>query len=345
VKLIARVFLALALLVALAAAAGYAWLRQSLPQIDGTLTLSGLGAPVEIVRDRHGVPHIYAGSVEDAYFGLGFAHAQDRLWQMEMNRRIGSGRLSEALGAVTLDADKFLRTLGVRRAAESSLKLMSAVDAASSMPIRPGSTRVPRAAHRSLAAGIRAHRRQPRPWHSADSAAWIKMMAWDLSGNWRSELLPAPGESSPPHRSASSCRPIQATRRSRLPTTARSTASSMRSKLAALALPGLAEAGASNNWVVAGSRERAASRSWPTIRTLAAAPAVWYFAHLSAPGFEVMGATLPGVPGVVLGRNRRIAWGLHQHRPGCAGPVYRARRCRRPGARTARLAKLVARAS
>ena len=114
------------LLCAIGAAAGYAWLRQSLPQLDGTLTLSGLRAPVEIVRDRHGVPHIYAGSVEDAYFALGFVHAQDRLWQMEMNRRIGSGRLSEALGAATLDADKFLRTLGVRRVAEATLKALSA---------------------------------------------------------------------------------------------------------------------------------------------------------------------------------------------------------------------------
>src|SRR3989304_4947711 len=120
-----RVFLVLALVVALAAAAGYAWLRQSLPQLDGSLTLSGLKAPVEIVRDRHGVPHIYAGSVADAYFALGFVHAQDRLWQMEMTRRVGSGRLSEALGAATLDTDKFLRTLGIRSVAEATLKSLS----------------------------------------------------------------------------------------------------------------------------------------------------------------------------------------------------------------------------
>src|SRR5665647_882247 len=84
-RTVIRVFLVLMLLCAIGAAAGYVWLRQSLPQLDGTVTLSGLKAPVDIVRDRHGVPHIYAGSVADAYFALGFVHAQDRLWQMEMN--------------------------------------------------------------------------------------------------------------------------------------------------------------------------------------------------------------------------------------------------------------------
>jgi penicillin amidase len=121
-----RVIAVLILAILLVLTAGYAWLRQSLPQLDGTVTLSGLGAPVDIVRDRYGVPHIYAGSIADAYFALGFVHAQDRLWQMEMNRRIGSGRLSEALGAAALDADKFLRTLGVRRVAEATLKSLNA---------------------------------------------------------------------------------------------------------------------------------------------------------------------------------------------------------------------------
>src|SRR5512141_3455992 len=125
-KIALRVFSALLLVIVLVLLAGYTWLRQSLPQLDGSLTLSGLKAPVDIVRDRYGVPHIYAGSVEDAYFALGFVHGQDRLWQMEMNRRIGGGRLSEILGPATLDADKFLRTLVVHRVAEATLQHLSA---------------------------------------------------------------------------------------------------------------------------------------------------------------------------------------------------------------------------
>ena len=311
-KIALRVFSVLILVILLAVAAGYAWLRQSLPQLEGSLTLSGLKAPVEIVRDRHGVPHIYAGSAADAYFALGFVHAQDRLWQMEMNRRTGSGRLSEALGAATLDADKFLRTLGIRSVAEATLKSLSdetrsqldayaagvnAFLAQRSGPLPP----------EFLLTGI-----QPEPWQSADSVAWAKMMAWDLGANWRTELLRLRlakklsaaqiGEFLPPY-------PGDA------PLAVADYAALYRqldaSKLAALALPGLSEDGASNNWVLAGSRTASGKPLLANDPHLGlAAPAVWYFAHLSAPGFDVMGATLPGVPGVVLGRNRQIAWGM-----------------------------------
>ena len=311
-KIALRVLSALILAILLALAAGYAWLRQSLPQLDGTVTVSGLKAPVDIVRDRYGVPHIYAGSVTDAYFALGFVHAQDRLWQMEMNRRIGSGRLSEVLGPAALDADKFLRTLGVRRAAEATLKSLNAET---------------RSQLDAYAAGVNAYLAQrsgplppeflltgvrPEPWQSADSVAWIKMMAWDLGGNWRNELLRMRlakklstkqiGEFLPPYPGdaplaiadyAALYRQLDA------------------SKLAALALPGLSEDGASNNWVVAGIRTASGKPLLANDPHLGlAAPAIWYFAHMSAPGLEVMGATLPGVPAVVLGRNRHIAWGF-----------------------------------
>ena len=311
-KTITRVFLVLVLVITLAGAAGYAWLRQSLPQLEGTVALSGLKAPVEIVRDRHGVPHIHAGSVQDAYFALGFVHAQDRLWQMEMNRRVASGRLSEALGAATLDTDKFLRTLGVRRVAEATLQALSAKARGELDAYTAGVNAF--LAQRSgplppefLLTGI-----QPEPWHSADSIAWIKMMAWDLGANWRSELLrlrlaktlsktqiaeflpPYPGDAPLAIADYGALyRQLDA------------------SKLAALTLTGLSESGASNNWVLAGSRTASGKPLLANDPHLGlAAPAVWYFAHLSAPGFEVMGATLPGVPGVVLGRNQKIAWGF-----------------------------------
>ncbi len=311
-SMVIRVFVTFALAVALAAAAGYAWLRQSLPQLEGTLALAGLKAPVEIVRDRHGVPHIYAGSVEDAFFALGFVHAQDRLWQMEMNRRIGSGRLSEALGAATLDADKFLRTLGVRRVAEATLKAFSANARGQLDAYAAGVNAFLAQRAGPLPPEFLLTRVKPEPWQSADSVAWIKMMAWDLGGNWRSELLrlrlakklsPAQiGEFLPPYPGdaplaiadyATLYRQLDA------------------SKLAALALPGLTEDGASNNWVLSGSHTASGKPLLANDPHLGlAAPAIWYFAHLSAPGFEVMGATLPGVPAVVLGRNRHIAWGF-----------------------------------
>src|SRR5437016_3626791 len=89
-----------------------ALMRRSLPQVNGTLRAIGLGAPVEIIRDRWGVPHIYARSQDDLIFAQGFVHAQDRLWQMEMNRRIGYGRLAELFGEIAFSTDHFLRTVG-----------------------------------------------------------------------------------------------------------------------------------------------------------------------------------------------------------------------------------------
>lgn len=98
--------------------------RQSLPQTDGSLAVEGAEAAIEIIRDVDGVPHIYAATPPDAYFGLGFVHAQDRLWQMECQRRLASGRLSEIFGSQSLRADRLLRTFGLRRAAQSALEAL-----------------------------------------------------------------------------------------------------------------------------------------------------------------------------------------------------------------------------
>src|SRR5439155_14972521 len=120
-------FLGLVLVLGAAALAlGYVYLRQSLPQLEGEIPVAGIGAAVEILRDAYGVPHIFARSERDAYFALGFVHAQDRLWQLEMNRRLASGRLAEVLGAAALDTDRFLRTIGIRRVAEANLRRLDA---------------------------------------------------------------------------------------------------------------------------------------------------------------------------------------------------------------------------
>jgi len=183
-----RILAGLALLGVLAAAGGYLYLRQSLPQTEGQVRLAALGGAVEVLRDRYGIPHIFAGNAEDASFALGFVHAQDRLWQMEMNRRIAAGRLAEIVGPGALETDRFLRTLGVRRSAEANLRTLDAET---------------RKLLEAYAAGVNAFLAEapvlplefwltgarPEPWTAADSVGWVKMMAWDLGGNWRNELL------------------------------------------------------------------------------------------------------------------------------------------------------------
>ena len=301
----------LAALLAASLAGGYLYLRQSLPKTEGEIRLAGPTAQVEILRDRYGIPHIFAASLEDASFALGYAHAQDRLWQMEMSRRIAAGRLSEIVGPGGLETDRFLRTLGVRRSAEANLATLDTET---------------RRLIEAYAAGVNAFigsdpvlpiefwltGARPEPWVPADSVAWIKMMAWDLGGNWRNELLrmrlaktlplariheflpPYPGEPAP---AIADLKELYAT---------------MERDAVRLAqfVPDNEGLG-SNNWVVSGARTESGKPLLANDPHLGlTAPPVWYFAQISAPGINVIGATLPGVPGVIIGHNERIAWGF-----------------------------------
>ena len=306
------------LLLCLAALGAYALLRLSLPKTEGELALLGLGAQVEVLRDRHGIPHIYAASLEDAHFALGFAHAQDRLWQMEMNRRLGSGTLAEVLGAAALDADRFMRTLGLRRVAAENLRRYDEetrrhLDAyAAGVNAFIGGTRVLPPEFWLL--GV-----SPQPWSALDSIVWTKVMALDLGNNWRSELLRIRlSQTLPLERIQEFLAPYPGDATPKLPDL-KALYSGIEKKLAPDrvfsrmhfpsfdpdAVPG------SNSWAVSGARSASGKPLLANDPHLGlTAPPVWYFAHLHAPGVDAIGGTLPGVPGIVVGRNQRIAWGL-----------------------------------
>src|SRR5213593_3343569 len=119
-RFVLRAFAVIAALVVIAAIGTYMSVRRSLPMVDGTTAVPGISAPVDIIRDADAIPHIFAATKADALFGLGYAHAQDRLWQMEFQRRIGDGRLCEVFGAAALPQDRFLRTVGFARAARAA---------------------------------------------------------------------------------------------------------------------------------------------------------------------------------------------------------------------------------
>jgi penicillin amidase len=311
---VGRVIIVLILVVVMLGGGGYIYLRQSLPQMSGSVTLPGLRQSVEIVRDRDAVPHIFAKSILDADFALGYVHAQDRLWQMEFNRRIAAGRLSEILGPRTLATDKFLRALGVHQAAEAALQHfdpssrdqlaayadgVNAFIATHSGPLPP----------EFLLLGV-----TPEPWTPADSVGWIKMMAWDLGRNWSDELFRL--------RLASRLTPKQIEEflppyPGDAPVALGDLAPLYRQlgidvkQLAAIALPPAPDGAGSNNWVVAGSRTATGKPLLANDPHLGlTAPAIWYFVHLDAPDLHAIGASLPGVPMIVLGRNARIAWGF-----------------------------------
>jgi penicillin G amidase len=318
-KKIIYIAVMLACVLVLAGQAAYFYASRSLPLVDGKIDLPGMQSGAQIVRDRFGVPHIFADTVADAHFSLGYAHAQDRLWQMEMNRRIAAGRLAEILGESALDTDKFLRTLGIRRYAEATQKnldqettnALNAYAAGVNAFIKTNTRPLP---PEFLVLGVK-----PEPWAPADSIGWIKMMAWDLGGNWRNELLrmqltqklspPQIAEFIPPYPGDA---PMLIPDLSRLYADLQNEAI----RLAASAPANLPEGAGSNNWVVNGTKSVTGKPLLANDPHLSlSAPAIWYFAHLSAPGLNVIGATLPGVPNVVLGRNDRIAWGFTNTNP------------------------------
>jgi len=314
-----RLALLLAVVAVVAAAGGYLYLRRSLPQTGGTVGVDGLLAPVTITRDRDAIPHIVAASREDAMFGLGYVHAQDRLWQMEFQRRIGAGRLSELLGEATLDTDRFLRTLGVYRAAQADYAALGS-ESRAAVDAYVAGVNAFLEARPPLAPEFLILGATPEPWSGADVVVWQKMMAWDLGENWDSELLrtdmlrtvgaertqalmPATGETGPAIISAAA-----------LPAGDYGALLDLGAELRAL----LGAAGysgdglGSNNWVVDGSKSSTGKpllADDPHLGTRL--PAIWYLAHLRAGSSDdVIGGTLPGLPGVVIGRNRNIAWGV-----------------------------------
>ena len=312
---VVRSIAALVAVLIMAAAVGYLWIRGSLPELDRTVSAAGISAPVEIIRDRHWVPHIAAKSRDDALYGLGYAHAQDRLWQMEVNRRIGAGRLSEVMGPSTLPLDRTMRVLGFNRSAQRNYANLD-----------PATRR----ALESYAAGVNTFiatrdfmKRplppefivlgiKPEPWRPEDSLVSGKMIAFELSVNMREELLRARlAQILDPQQLADIYPTYPHPDAHQLDTLSELYASiPWGAAWRALARRSDRENG-SNNWVVAGGRSATGKpilANDPHLRL--SAPSVWYLAHLEAPGLNTIGATMPAMPSVVLGRNDRVAWGF-----------------------------------
>lgn len=301
---------------------GWLWLRTSLPQLDGTVAVPGLGAPVTIARDEHGIPYIKAASERDALFALGFVHAQDRLAQMELTRRLGTGRLSELAGESTLGLDRTMRTLGIGRLAQGDLDSLP-------LPVRAALD-----AYTAGVNGFLASRRgalppefwllwhAPEPWTPADSLLWGRLMALRLTDNWGTELLRARlAERLPPERVAALWPEDPPDAPVSIEANGAASRRDVRSAEAAGPpfLPGgpfLGEilgsgADGSNAWAISGRLTASGKPILANDPHLGhSLPNHWYLARLDAPGLTLAGATAPGVPFLILGHNGRLAWGL-----------------------------------
>jgi penicillin G amidase len=301
----------------------YAW--RSVPNDNMTHVVNAKIGETTITLDSNGIPTIDAKSERDLAFAVGFMHARDRLWQLEMHRRVGRGQLAEVLGPKALDTDKFLRTLGIHKSAAAQLAAFPDEDKAllqayadgvnsyvrDSMSVRPPEF---------VILGV-----QPGQWEPVDTVAWTLMMAWDLGGNWGTELLrlqlaakmplsrinqivaPQVGDALVKHSDYTQLyKTLDA-----YPTKTVSAVNADTTVAELMYLSDGVEAIGSNNWVVNGANTLSGKPLLANDPHLSlAAPAIWYYAKLKAPGIEVTGATLPGAPSVVLGRTKGVAWGF-----------------------------------
>lgn len=344
-RLIKRILLVvvsiLLLLIVAGVGAGYWFFTKSLPQTSGTLQIPGLKNTVTVIRDRNGVPHIYADSELDLYLAQGYVHAQDRLWQMELNRYTGHGRLAELFGKDYVDEDSFLRTMGLARAARRDL------DAAD-----PEMRTNLDAYARGVNAFLHAHMdnlpiefaligHKPPDWQPLDTLVWGKVMAYDLGGNYRRELERAAlqkelGDAAmraliPPYPAEGPfIIPPEVKNYANVTPTSPLTpfpqeegnidigAPKFSKLLAVNALFDTFDEGVgSNNWVIDGTKSATGKPLLANDPHLGIGmPAIWYMNALhcntisDACPFNVVGYSFPGVPGVILGHNDWIVWGV-----------------------------------
>ena len=303
---------ALAVLGAGSARLYWVWSRDALPEVDGERRLPGLAGPVIVRRDAVGVPHIQAAGILDAARAQGYVTAQDRLWQMDLLRRRALGELAEAFGEGALRADQEVRTLGLGAAARASLPRMPADLRAIVEAYAEGVSAFIESHRDTLPVEFRLLRYTPRPWTPVDTLATGKLLCLDLASGWEAEAFRAVvGDRLP--------RDVQDLL---FPTTFpddRILFGRDGGPPAAGAVAPREPTKGSNNWVLSGTHTASGKPLLANDPHLSlGVPSIWTAVHLSAPDLDVAGVTMPGVPGVILGRNQRLAWGATNVHDDCA---------------------------
>lgn len=317
-------------LILIVAGAGFFWMARSLPPVSGSISLSGLAGPVTISRDQNGVPHIAASSINDVFSGLGFAHAQDRLWQMEVSRMAAQGRLSEMFGDATIETDIWLRSMGIFEASETSYDDLPETGQEALKAYAAGVNAWIEREGRSFASRLPPEfvflGHSPDAWEPAHTVAAIKMMSVTLGANLPFEVMrlsfarlgltsdeindllpPGPGDDPPPL--------PDLTELLELDSGPLEIEDEQRENADAFMFDDDTRRGASNNWVLSGARTTTGQPIVANDPHLSlSAPSIWYLAHLRVSdengARNLVGATLAGSPLVLLGRNDHIAWGF-----------------------------------
>lgn len=297
----------------------YYLITKSFPQTSGSLTVSGISSDVQVYRDEYGVPHVFGDSDNDVYFAVGYLHAQDRLWQMELMRRAGQGRLAEVLGEPALKIDRMFRTLGLWRHAQKTLAVVDEKPRASLQAYADGVNEFLQTHKGKYPIEFDLLNFEPEPWTIEHSLLISRLMAWELNySRWvdvvlnqlverlgvvkASEIFPTWPEGAP------MIVPAEIKGKT-LSLAANQLLGADQEFRRLLGTAGL-ESG-SNAWAISGSKSVTGK---PILANdphlMFSAPGRWYEVHEKGPGLDVAGATIAGVPFVIIGRNRSIAWGV-----------------------------------
>lgn len=302
--------------VGVAAGSVYAWKKTSerfKPQTSGSLRLEGLQSKVEVLRDRWGVAHIYAQNEADLFYAQGYVQAQDRLWQMELNRRAVLGRLASLFGERALEADLMTHRSGLADAAARDLEALDP-ESASLIEVYCAGVNAFIAQQR-LPIEFTLLRYEPTPWTPLDVVGVGKLMAWSLSSNYQTELIRARLFNRLGSELASRLEPLFPQGQPIISPPGARYEGVAEAVLEAYHrysfLPFVEQGGGSNNWTVSGSLTDTGETMLANDPHLALQmPNIWYESHLNCPEMDVIGASLPGTPCIVLGHNRHIAWGV-----------------------------------
>ena len=292
--------------------AGLYFFYRAMPDYSGKSSLAGLSGETRVWRDGFGVPHIFAPTINDAMRALGYVHASERLYDMEIRRRVGQGRLAEVVGGDRIGVDQFIRTLGLYRLAESSFAALSPTAQARLQAYADGVNAFLQTHADSLPPEFWLLGDKPEPWKPADSLVLGKLLAWQLSHNYKFEVMRAALAQKLPADEVAWIFPSQA---AGSPVTTEPVLNPTHAYLRepdqqlGQLLP--LSHGASNEWVVSGSRTMTGKPILANDPHLElTAPILWYLARIVTPEGSVKGATLPGTPAVLLGQNESIAWGI-----------------------------------
>jgi penicillin G amidase len=332
-----RIFLWLLLILVLLAvgvvAYAYFIARSALPQLDGNLQVKGLSAAVKVTRDGHGVPAIEAATLDDLFFAQGYVTAQDRLWQMDIMRRFGSGELSEVLGGDTLKIDREQRILGLRAAARKGLQTASARDRSYFEAYAHGVNAFIDAHRSSLPIEFRILKYRPKQWQAEDSIVIANSMVKDLNFYTFGDMLARERILAKLGPELTADLYVNRSWHDRPPTVMRGDLNDQEDKgdpddeddedgpdNSVTQQRGAAEIWAqrtpeavngSNDWVVSGAHTVTGKPLLSNDMHLEHhMPNLWYEAHLKSGNVDVAGVTLPGMPYVIVGHNQRIAWGF-----------------------------------